>query len=70
MIVDEDYGYCGIGDGIIGKLHKRCFDELDAPIERLYSDEIPVPFNHYMEEAMLPTLERIVASVKEVCYRK
>ena len=70
VIVDEDYGYCGMGDGIIGKLHKRCFDDLDAPIERVYSDEIPVPFNHYMEEAMLPSVERIVESVKEACYRR
>lgn len=70
VIVDEDYGYCGMGDGIIGKLHKRCFDDLDAPIERIYSDEIPVPFNHYMEEAMLPSVERIVDAVKEACYRK
>ena len=70
VIVDEDYGYCGMGDGIIGKLHKRCFDDLDAPIERIYSDEIPVPFNHYMEEAMLPSVERIVDAVKTACYRK
>ena len=70
VIIDEDYGYCGFGDGIIGKLHKRCFDDLDAPIERVFSDEIPVPFNHYMEEAMLPSVERIIDAVKEVCYRK
>jgi pyruvate dehydrogenase E1 component beta subunit len=69
VIIDEDYGYCGIGDGIIGKLHKRCFDDLDAPIERICSDEIPVPFNHYMEEAMLPSVDRIIEGVKEVCYR-
>ncbi|MGN6505783.1 MAG: alpha-ketoacid dehydrogenase subunit beta [Tepidisphaeraceae bacterium] len=69
VIVDEDYGYCGIGDGIIGKLHKRCFDDLDAPIERVHSDEIPVPFNHYMEEAMLPSVEQIVKAVKDACYR-
>ena len=70
VIIDEDYGYCGIGDGIIGKLHKLCFDDLDAPIERLASDEIPVPFNHYMEEAMMPSINTIVEGVKEVCYRK
>lgn len=70
VIVDEDYGYCGIGDAIIGQLHKRVFDELDAPIERLASDEIPVPFNHYQEEAMMPSVEKVVAAVKEVCYRK
>ncbi|MBC7784301.1 MAG: alpha-ketoacid dehydrogenase subunit beta [Burkholderiales bacterium] len=70
VIVDEDYGYCGMGVGIIGKLHKLCFDDLDAPIERIASDEIPVPFNHFQEEAMIPSVERVIEGVKEVMYRK
>ncbi len=69
VIVDEDWGYCGMGSGILYKLQKPCFDYLDAPIEYVHSDEIPVPYNHYMEEAMLPSVDRIVAAVKEVCYR-
>ena len=69
VIVDEDWGYCGMGSGILYKLQKPAFDYLDAPIEYVHSDEIPVPFNHYLEEAMMPSVDRIVASVKEVCYR-
>jgi pyruvate dehydrogenase E1 component beta subunit len=69
VIVDEDWGYCGLGSGIVEKLHKPCFDDLDAPIEYLHSDEIPVPFSHPLEEAMLPSVDRIVSAVKEVCYR-
>ncbi|CAA9371957.1 MAG: Pyruvate dehydrogenase E1 component beta subunit [uncultured Phycisphaerae bacterium] len=69
VIVDEDWGYCGMGSGIMLKLQKPCFDYLDAPIEYVHSDEIPVPFNHYLEEAMLPSVDRIVSAVKEVCYR-
>ena len=69
VIVDEDYGYCGMGAGIQQKIGKQVFDYLDAPIEYIHSDEIPVPFNHFMEEAMLPSLDRIVAAMKEVCYR-
>ena len=69
VIVDEDWGYCGMGSGILYKLQKPCFDYLDAPIEYVHSDEIPVPFNHYLEEAMMPSVDRIVAAVKEVCYR-
>jgi len=69
VIVDEDYGYCGIGQGVMGKLYKRVFDDLDAPIEHVHSDEIPVPFNHFMEEAMMPSAEKIIATVKEVCGR-
>jgi pyruvate dehydrogenase E1 component beta subunit len=69
VIVDEDWGYCGMGSGILYRLQKPCFDHLDAPIEYVHSDEIPVPYNHYLEEAMLPSVDRIVAAAKEVCYR-
>src|SRR5918993_515004 len=69
VIVDEDWGYCGMGAGILYKIQKPAFDHLDAPIEYVHSDEIPVPYNHHLEEAMLPSVDRIVAAVKEVCYR-
>ena len=69
VIVDEDWGYCGMGAGILQKLTKVCFDDLDAPIEYVHSDEIPVPFNHYLEEAMMPSVDRIVAAAREVTYR-
>ncbi len=69
VIVDEDWGYCGMGSGILYKLQKPAFDDLDAPIEYVHSDEIPVPFSHPLEEAMMPSLDRVVAAVKDVCYR-
>jgi pyruvate dehydrogenase E1 component beta subunit len=69
VVIDEDWGYCGMGSGIVYKIQKPCFDHLDAPIEYIHSDEIPVPFNHYLEEAMMPSVDRIVSAVKEVCYR-
>jgi pyruvate dehydrogenase E1 component beta subunit len=69
VIVDEDYGYCGIGQAMMSSVYKDVFDYLDAPIEHVHSDEIPVPFNHYLEEAMMPSEEKIIAAVKEVCYR-
>ena len=41
VIIDEDWGYCGMGSGILYKLQKPAFDYLDAPIEYVHSDEIP-----------------------------
>jgi pyruvate dehydrogenase E1 component beta subunit len=69
VIVDEDWGYCGMGSGILYRIQKPAFDYLDAPIEYVHSDEIPVPFNHYLEEAMMPSVDKIVSAVKEVTYR-
>jgi pyruvate dehydrogenase E1 component beta subunit len=69
VIVDEDWGYCGMGSGILYRIQKPAFDYLDAPIEYVHSDEIPVPFSHPLEEAMMPSVDRIVAAVKETLYR-
>jgi pyruvate dehydrogenase E1 component beta subunit len=69
VFIDEDYGYCGIGQAMMSSIYKSVFDHLDAPIEHLHSDEIPVPYNHHLEEAMMPSVETIVAGVKAVCYR-
>jgi pyruvate dehydrogenase E1 component beta subunit len=69
VIVDEDWGYCGMGAGILSRIQKPAFDDLDAPIEYVHCDEIPVPFSHPLEEAMLPSIDRIVEAVKEVTYK-
>src|SRR6185437_5166733 len=69
VIVDEDWGYCGMGSGILFKIQEPAFDYLDAPIKYVHSDEIPVPYNHHLEEAMMPSVDKIVSAVKEVCYR-
>jgi pyruvate dehydrogenase E1 component beta subunit len=69
VIVDEDWGYCGMGAGILARLNERVFDDLDSPIKRVCSEDVPVPFNHYLELAMQPSVEKVVEAVKQVCYR-
>lgn len=69
IIVDEDWPYCGMGAGIAAQLQEKVFDDLDAPIARVCSEDIPVPFNHYLELAMQPNAEKVVAKVKEITYR-
>jgi pyruvate dehydrogenase E1 component beta subunit len=68
VIVDEDWPYCGMGAGILEKLNHNVFDDLDAPIRRVCSEDVPVPYNHYLELAMQPSVEKVVAMVKEVIY--
>lgn len=69
VIVDEDWPYCGMGAGILARLHEKIFDDLDAPIKRVCSEDVPVPFSHYLEQLMQPSVEKVVAAVKEICYR-
>ena len=68
VIVDEDWGYCGMGAGVMEKIYQKNFDELDAPIGRVSCEDVPVPYNHYLELAMQPSVEKVIAAVREVCY--
>jgi len=40
------------------------FHDLDAPVARVCSEEVPVPYTKHLEEAALPQPEKIVAAVK------
>lgn len=69
VIVEESWPYCGMGAGIADRIYRAAFDELDAPIERVFVKDAPIPYNRNMEASMLPTVERVVAKVNEVLYR-
>jgi pyruvate dehydrogenase E1 component beta subunit len=69
LIVDEDWPYCGMGAGILAQLNEKVFDDLDSPIKRVCSEDVPVPFNHHLELAMQPSVEKVVAAAREVTYK-
>jgi pyruvate dehydrogenase E1 component beta subunit len=68
VIIEEDWPYCGVGAGVADRLYQRIFDELDAPIRRVAAKDAPVPYNKKLENSMLPSVERIIAAVKDVTY--
>ncbi|WP_422930782.1 pyruvate dehydrogenase complex E1 component subunit beta [Singulisphaera sp. PoT] len=70
VIIEEDWPYCGLGAGISDRIMQVAFDELDAPIRRVAAKDAPIPYNRAMEASMLPSVERILASVKDVLYKK
>ena len=69
VIVDEDYTYCGMGGAIIAQIQHKVFDDLDAPLTRVSTADVPVPYNHYLEDAMIPQPQNVVEAVKSVLYR-
>ncbi|MCA1686060.1 MAG: pyruvate dehydrogenase complex E1 component subunit beta [Planctomycetia bacterium] len=69
VIVEEDWPYCGLGAGIADRIYNQAFDELDAPIRRVTTKDVPIPYSRSLESLVLPTVERIVAQVKDVLYR-
>src|SRR3954466_16155502 len=70
VIVEEDWPYCGLGAGISDRVMRAAFDEAAAPIRRVATSDAPIPYNRALEASMLPTVDRIVAQVHDVLYRK
>lgn len=66
VIAQETTMFCGAGAEIAAQVVDRGFDELDAPILRVGPPFTPQPYSPPMEDAFLPSPERIVASIEEV----
>jgi pyruvate/2-oxoglutarate/acetoin dehydrogenase E1 component len=66
VIVDE--GWCtGSLAGEIGmQITEDGFDLLDWPPQRVCSAEVPMPYAKHLEDAALPSAERIIATVREM----
>ena len=66
VIVDEGWKSGSISAEIAARLAEDALYELDAPIQRVCSREVPVPYAAHLEEAALPGVDRIVDAVRAV----
>ncbi|HCA81815.1 MAG TPA: pyruvate dehydrogenase complex E1 component subunit beta [Bacteroidetes bacterium] len=69
VIVEEGWPFAGIGAQISHEISSRAFDHLDAPVERVTQEDVPLPYAHQLEIRSLPSVEKINAAVKKVLYR-
>ncbi|KAB8317769.1 alpha-ketoacid dehydrogenase subunit beta [Tolypothrix campylonemoides VB511288] len=66
IIVEEGMRTGGIGAELIASINERLFDELDAPVLRLSSQDIPTPYNGTMERLTIVQPEQIVEAVEKM----
>jgi pyruvate dehydrogenase E1 component beta subunit len=64
IVVDEGWRSVGIAAEISARLMEHVFYELDAPVQRVCSVEVPVPYARHMEEAALPQVAHIISAVE------
>ncbi len=65
VIVDEGWRSGGISAEISARIMEGCFYDLEAPIARVCTAEVPVPYAKHMEEAALPRVDQIVAAARQ-----
>ena len=66
VIAEEGWRSYGIGAEVSSRLYEEAFDFVDAPIQRVAQTEVPLPYNHDLEQMALPQVENIIEAVKEV----
>ena len=69
VVVEEGWRYAGFGAEIADRVQRECFDELDAPVLRVTSADVPMPYAKTLERAFLPQPEKVVEAVHKVMYR-
>jgi len=68
VVAEESHPFCGVGAEIASEITERAFDYLDAPVKRVSSADVPMPYAKNLEERAIPGVEQIVAAVREVAY--
>lgn len=67
--VEEGWPFAGVGSEIAAVMMEEAFDYLDAPVARVCSVDVPLPYAKNLEALALPQVEQIVDAAKAVCYR-
>ena len=66
LIVHEDTLTAGFAGEIMAVISEQAFEFLDAPIVRLATPDIPIPFNLGLMESTIPSVERIRTKIIEL----
>jgi len=66
LVVHEDNITAGFGAEIAATIAKEAFWYLDAPVDRLAVDDVPMPYHPILLDAILPDSERIAARIEEL----
>jgi len=66
---EEGWPFAGIGAEIAALVMENAFDWLDAPVRRVCSVDVPLPYAANLEQLALPQVDDIAKAAREVCYK-
>jgi pyruvate dehydrogenase E1 component beta subunit len=69
VVAYEGWPYGGVGAEIADRIQRLAFDDLDAPVLRATTLDVPMPYNAKLEQYVIPGVPRIVEKVRAVCYQ-
>ncbi len=67
LVVTEEPSENGFSRGLQGRIQEECFQQLDAPVMLIGSENMPaIPLNSVLEETMIPSTEKVKQKILEV----
>jgi pyruvate dehydrogenase E1 component beta subunit len=66
LIVDEDYERCGFSAEVAAVAAEKGFQHLDAPVIRVATPNVPIPYSPVLEKNILPSKEKIVKAISQL----
>jgi pyruvate dehydrogenase E1 component beta subunit len=68
VVAEEGWPFAGVGAQVVDLIQREAFDALDAPVLRVTSADVPMPYNKQLEKAAKVDAAKIVAAAKKVLY--
>lgn len=69
VVVHEGWPYGGVGAEVADRVQRLAFDWLDAPILRVTTLDVPMPYNAALEQQCMPQPERVIDTVRRAVSR-
>jgi pyruvate dehydrogenase E1 component beta subunit len=68
VIVEEGWPFVGVGAQVVDLIQREAFDDLDAPVQRVTQEDVPMPYNKHLERAAKASPEKVVAAARRALY--
>jgi pyruvate dehydrogenase E1 component beta subunit len=66
VIIDEGWRSGSLAAEVMARICEQAFFDLDAPLVRVCSEEVPIPYAHHLEQAALPQVHKIVNAARNL----
>ena len=66
VIVDEANSTCAAGAQVAALIAEKGFEDLDGPVVRVATPDVPIPFSPPLEQAVLPSVDRVREACREL----
>lgn len=66
VVVEEAHALYGVGAEIAARVQEQAFDWMDAPVKRVSTEDVPLPYSRELEQSALPNVQKVVKAVKQI----